>query len=87
MIQGNDHLIDMFHSYDTPDPTLELFDVVEDPQEQVDLVRMDSERIASLRSRLEERVAQLTREEHLAAPVNVLQDMDIEMLRALGYVE
>jgi arylsulfatase A-like enzyme len=87
MIQGSDHLIDMFHSYDTPDPTLELFDVVEDPQEQVDLVRMDSERIASLRSRLEERVAQLTREEHLAAPVNVLQDMDIEMLRALGYVE
>ena len=87
MIQDSGHLIDLLQSYDSPEPSLELYDLEADPQEQVDLAGSEADRLATLRRRLEERIASLSREEHLAAPTNVLDDMDVEMLRALGYVE
>jgi arylsulfatase A-like enzyme len=87
LIRGSEHLIDLVRSYDTPEPRLSLFHLASDPLEQVDLSQTRRDRTLGLRDRLEARLAELARETRLAAPRNALEEMNVEQLRALGYVE
>lgn len=87
LIRGSEHLIDLVQSYDTPDPQTSLYDLDVDPREHHDLAASEEARVASLRGRLEKRVAELSNGMGFDDPENVLAEMDVEMLRALGYVE
>jgi arylsulfatase A-like enzyme len=87
LIRGSDHLIDLAQSYDTPDPRTSLYDLDFDRDEHHDLAVSEEGRVVSLRGRLEKRVAELSNGIGFEEPENVLAEMDVEMLRALGYVE
>jgi len=87
LIAGQDHLIDLEHAYDTASPRLALYDVVADPKETRDRKAAEGDQAAQLRGELERRVAAYAQSEALPAPENVLDEMDVERLRALGYVE
>jgi uncharacterized sulfatase len=87
LIAGADHLIDLEHAYDTTSPRLALYDVVADPKETRDRTRAEGDQTTELRGELQRRVAAYAQGEALPAPENVLDEMDVERLRALGYVE
>ncbi len=72
------------HDYQGRRGTEELFDIVADPDELVELSGGEPARIASMRSLLEGLVGQFSGG---VLPANVLSEMDREQLEALGYLE
>jgi arylsulfatase A-like enzyme len=86
-IRGSQHRIDLVKSYDPAVEKLSLYDLSTDRLGRNDLAPTRNDLVVSLGRALERRVASLEGERHLAAPENVVEKMDEEMLRALGYVE
>ncbi|HPG25831.1 MAG TPA: sulfatase [Myxococcota bacterium] len=86
-IRGRHHFIDLERSYDHPEPSIRLFDLGADHAEQHDLAAVRPEQITELRGTLTTRIEALAHQQRLDAPRNVLGQMDMEQLRALGYVE
>jgi len=87
LITGSDHLIDLESAYDSPDPRLALYDLEQDPGELKDLAPANAGGTARLQQALRDEAERLSTVTPLSDPKNVLDELDVEQLRALGYVE
>jgi arylsulfatase A-like enzyme len=78
-------LIDTVRSYERLGPSLRLYDVVRDPNEQSDIAAEFPEVLARMRSELDRRFEAF--DDSGPEPENALSEMNEERLRALGYID
>lgn len=90
LVRGSDHLIDLEHGYDSPDPRLSLFDLARDPRERADRALAETAEAVALQEILHEEAEKLAKSTALPEPRNVLDALEADeaaRLKALGYAE
>ncbi len=86
IVSGPYKLVEIESDYTGARGATRLFDLERDPQERTDLAAAEPERARALAQRLHEQWARYT-ESALPAPPSATDELDAEVLRALGYVE
>lgn len=87
MIRWADHLIEIERSYDSAQKSREFFDLEQDPGERKNLATVRESDADGLGASVTSEVDRLVEASTWPAPMNVIDEMDEEHLRALGYVE
>jgi arylsulfatase A-like enzyme len=86
LLSGRYKLIQLDSNYEGLRNTTRLYDVEADPGETLDLAHRKPELVTEMRRQLEAAFARAQSGSKQVAPANVLDDMDRERLKALGYL-
>jgi arylsulfatase A-like enzyme len=87
LLSGRYKLIELESNYEGLRNATRLYDVEADPAETLDLAAHKPELVAQLRRELEDAFARAQSGHGQVVPANVLEDMDRERLKALGYLK
>lgn len=84
---GHEHLIELESGYDRSGAQTELYDLALDPFEERNRSQEAPGRVATLSAKLRDCIRRDTEQRSAVEKRNALDKMDIDRLRALGYVE